>query len=142
MILIHITIAVLLIIYTIQDIRYKRIHILYGAAAAVLIIIMIFFQENPNIMLRLGGVLTGLVMYGFSIITKEQIGRGDAIVLMITGLGLGFWDNLNFFFFGLICATVYSIIRIIKYGFKRRETIPFMPFLFSGYLIMMVLQYS
>lgn len=139
---IHITIILLLIIYTIQDIRHKKINIIYGIIAAALILIYTCTSNINNLPISIGGAAVGIILYMFSIITKEQIGKGDAVLLMITGIGLGFWDNISFFFMSLMFAAFYSILKIIKNGFHKRQYIPFIPFMLSGYMLYIIIQYK
>lgn len=141
-IIIYITIGCLLIIYTIQDIRYKKIKIIYAIVAIPFLLLGIMLSEQRDFILRIMGVATGGMLYIFSILSREQLGKGDAIVLGITGFGLGFWNNLGFMLLGLLSAAVYSIVRMIIKGFRRKERIPLMPFLLMGYGFMMFLTLS
>jgi leader peptidase (prepilin peptidase)/N-methyltransferase len=67
--------------------------------------------------------------------TGGKIGMGDGILLCVTGIGLGFWNNLELFGVALFLAAVLSIILMILRVVDRKKSIPFIPFLFAGYLI-------
>lgn len=138
--IIYIALALLLIIYTIQDLRYKKIQLLYGIIAIPFIFLGIILLDNKEITSRIFGLITGVIFYLFSVLSKEQLGKGDAILLTITGLSLGVWDNLCFIFISLLFTAIYSIIRIIIKGFRKKESIPLMPFLLLGYISLLLLK--
>jgi len=137
--LITIIISVLLVIYTVQDVMNKKIHMAYSIAALFLLLISIILYKDYMVVQRLGGIMVGIAMYALSVITKEQIGKGDAYILMVTGLGLGFWNNMSFFFLSLLCACAFAIFKIMIKGYRKRETIPFVPFMLMGFLIFTLL---
>jgi leader peptidase (prepilin peptidase)/N-methyltransferase len=85
---------------------------------------------------RLGGAAIGGFVILTSMITSGKIGLGDGILLCITGLGLGFWGNLELFCLALSLAAGLSIMLLIFRLADRKKSIPFVPFLFVGYLIL------
>ena len=60
---------------------------------------------------------------------------GDGMLLCITGLGLGFWSNLELFAIALILAAIVSIFLLMLRLADRKKSIPFIPFLLIGYVI-------
>ena len=81
-----------------------------------------------------GGIAIGLAMLAFSIISKEKLGKGDAYVILISGLYLGFVDLLSLLWISFVYATIAGIIIIRKYDNSTSHEIPFIPFLLAGYL--------
>ena len=64
-------------------------------------------------------------------------GMGDAFIIMVTGLYLGFMDTLILLWISSVLAAVFGIITIRIYDNKEKE-LPFVPFLLIGFII----QYS
>ncbi len=85
-------------------------------------------------MSRLLGLATGLVLLLLGKLLKGQIGAGDGIILCITGFCLGFHDNLNLLFYGLTISAFVSLALLLLKRAGRKDTIPFIPFLFLSYL--------
>lgn len=77
-------------------------------------------------------------MIVISKITGGKIGMGDGILLCITGMGLGFWGNLELFGIALFFAAVVSILLLIFRLADRKKSIPFVPFLFFGYVFLLI----
>ena len=86
---------------------------------------------------RLDGIagrrLIGMIFIGISKITREAIGYGDSLAILILGIYLGVWGLLE------VLATSFFILGILALGFvtlrrKKSLAFPFYPFLTVGYL--------
>lgn len=133
-----IMLGALLLICAIQDLLKKRIYLWVICMGGITTVVCSVFVDNLGIMDRVGGLLVGLAIMLLSKITAGGIGMGDGILLCITGLGLGFWCNLELFGLALFLAAMISIILLILRRVDRKQTIPFVPFLFAGYLILSI----
>jgi leader peptidase (prepilin peptidase)/N-methyltransferase len=71
-------------------------------------------------------------------ITGGKIGMGDGLLLCVTGLGLGFWGNMELFAYALFAAAAVSVILLILRLADRKKSIPFVPFLLLSYLFLTV----
>jgi len=136
--LLLIILGILLLFCSVQDLWRKKIYIWILGAGAALILICLPFCENLILMSRVGGLIVGLTVILISKITAGKIGMGDGILLCVTGLGLGFWANMELFGIALSLAAVLSIVLLILRLVDRKKSIPFIPFLFVGYLILFV----
>lgn len=129
----YLLVALLLITESYFDIKTKKINIIFllfftvtGVAAAL------FFKQN-GVVSALLGALEGIILLGIAYVTKEGIGYGDGMVILGTGLILGWRNNILMFFAGLLFSSLFSIILLIK-DKNRKKRIPFIPFLTLGYL--------
>lgn len=122
----------------IQDIYKKKIALWIVAVGAVFIGICIPFSETFSLWDRIGGMAVGVVVVLISIATAGKIGLGDGLILCVTGLGLGFWGNMELFAVSLFAAAVISIILLILRIADRKKSIPFVPFLMAGYIVLLV----
>ena len=82
-----------------------------------------------------GGVMIGCVVLLFSYFSNEKIGIGDSLIIIVTGLFLGFADTLLLLWVSTIMAAIFGMIFIKKYGKEKDYEIPFVPFLLMGYLL-------
>ena len=128
----------LLLICAIQDFLKKRVYLWVIGVGTVLTIICLPFLKERSIIDCIGGLAVGLTIILISNITAGKIGMGDGIILCVTGVGLGFWTNLELFGVALLLAAVLSIILMIFRVIDRKKSIPFIPFLFAGYLIIVL----
>lgn len=134
-IIIRILMGVLLAVVTVQDIRWKKISVGIVLAAGVLLCICIPFSSGLYVIDRLLGLALGIGLVLLSLATGGKIGIGDGLVLAVTGIGLGFWNNIELFAIALTMAAVFSIGLLVLRKANRKKAIPFMPFLFGAYLI-------
>lgn len=131
-------IGLLLIIVSVQDIKWKRIRIGVVLLAAILLCICIPFCPILSVIDRIFGLSVGLGVVLISKATGGKIGIGDGLVLSVTGMGLGFWGNMELFALGLSLAAVFSIGLIALRKANRKKAIPFMPFLLISYLLLSI----
>jgi leader peptidase (prepilin peptidase)/N-methyltransferase len=127
--------GVLLLICTIQDLTKKRVYLWVIGIGSALTFICLPFIEKLSVANCIGGLAVGLVTLMISKMTDGKIGVGDGILLCVTGIGLGFWNNLELFGIALFLAAVISIFLLLSRIVDRKKSIPFIPFLFAGYLI-------
>jgi leader peptidase (prepilin peptidase)/N-methyltransferase len=125
----------LLLICAIQDLFKKRVYLWVIGIGAALTFICLPFLEKLSIADCIGGLTVGLITMLISKMTAGKIGMGDGILLCVTGIGLGFWNNLELFGIALFLAAVLSILLLLSRIVDRKKSIPFIPFLFAGYLI-------
>lgn len=123
---------------TIDDIRYRKIRAswvcLFGMVGVLL---HIFFGKN-SIYSMLGGAALGVIFYILSIVTKEKVGKGDALLIGVMGIFLGFAKTLEMIWLASILAGIVGCgLMIIKKKEKNYE-LPFVPFLLAGYLCILL----
>lgn len=133
---IKVVLVVLLLICGVQDIRKKKIFLWMILMGAVLIGICLPFCHTYSIFDRIGGAAVGISVVIISIATAGKIGMGDALLLCVTGLGLGFWGNLELFAIALLLASIISIVLLIIRLADRKKCIPFVPFLLVSYMFL------
>lgn len=119
-----------------EDIRWKRVGVMFILGFGVLGFILHLFFPAHTVPEILGGMAIGIVMFLISILSNESIGKGDALILTISGIYLGFWKNL-FLLFGA-CLLLGMVGMVYLARGKRRITLPFVPFLLATYLVILI----
>lgn len=125
-------------IYSWEDFRRRRIsteYLLIPAALGVILCVVGNSRSWPSILL---GILVGGGVLLAAVVTRERIGAGDGLLLTVTGLYLGGAGNLQLLMNGLFLAAVFSLSSMIFRRWKKSHEIPFVPFLFVGYLTIFV----
>jgi leader peptidase (prepilin peptidase)/N-methyltransferase len=136
----NITMGVMLLFCGVQDALKKKIYLWIIALGAILMGTVLPFSSALPIVERIGGVGIGVCVIIISKATGGKIGMGDGILLCITGLGLGFWGNLELFGFALFFAAIISILLLVFRLVDRKKSIPFVPFLFFAYILLMIVR--
>lgn len=125
-------------ICTYEDIRKKQVEVLSVLAFGILGVLIHMINQSTTILNILGGMAIGLVVYVISLLSKEKIGKGDALIIAISGIYIGFWDNLILFWGA---TTIAGMIGLIYIAFGRRnKELPFVPFLFITYVGILILK--
>lgn len=127
-----------LFICSIQDVKRKQIHIALLCIGMVTVMFGAMFFIDISIKNRLMGFLPGGLLLGLNLITKNQIGIADGIIVCIIGGALGFYISSGILLFALFLSAIISLILIVLKKVKRKTTIPFIPFLFAGYVGVLV----
>lgn len=129
-----------LMILSVMDWRTRHIprKILWIWSILGIIYLMVLWNcGKPDWLERCMGLGIGVLFLGVSRITNEAIGYGDSVVVFILGGFLGFWKLAEMlagaFFISGICA-------IVLVSTRRGKTMPFLPFLTFGYLIVLAEQ--
>lgn len=99
--------------------------------------IKVFINKEFGIWEIIGGVLIGFCAIGLSMVSREQIGRGDGLVIIAIGLVLGFRKCLFAVCMASIIMTLVSVIVLILRKGNRNTRLPFIPALFAGYVMCM-----
>ncbi len=137
--MIRIVLGVMLLFCGVQDLLYKKIYLWMIGVCAAVVIVCLPFCENLSVTERLGGCALGLGVILLSKATEGKIGLGDGILLCVTGLGLGFWTNAELFGIALSLAAAVSIVLLLMRRADRKKSIPFVPFLLTGYVILLTI---
>jgi len=134
--LVAIPLVALLAAITISDLLYKiipnKVNIFFFILFTV---IHLFYRPLPFSDYLLGVLAGGGLLLFIAIISRGGMGGGDIKLMAVVGMVIG-WKLtvLSFFLATLIGATVGLILLLAKVV-KRKEPIPFGPFLACGILI-------
>ncbi len=121
-----------------QDLRQKRVNIMiyagFGAAALVLAIFHMVSGRELYSWLDFGAsIFLGLGLLGIAALSKGAIGTGDGCFFAVSGLLLGFWENLALICYGILSCGLfclgYYVLGYVRGGANPgKRTVPFLPF--------------
>ncbi len=118
-----------------EDFREKKIHLLIPLAGGVTgILLQVIFRERTLGDLLLGSV-PGAVFLLLSLWGKGSVGSGDAMMLLVCGIYLGFWENIALLFLALWLTGITALFFIVIKRKGKHDRLPFLPFLAAAYLI-------
>ena len=82
----------------------------------------------------LGGVGVGVLLVAAAFLTGEAVGCGDGLLVCVTGLYLGIWENISLLLAGTaICALVMAAGLLLG-KIRRKDRFPLVPFLLLAYV--------
>lgn len=120
------------------DLRYKIVRVNWCCWFAIFCILYQIGICHTRIESIAAGAVLGGIIWIFSYITREAIGRGDGILLSSLGMGLGFRQGMQVFMLGLFFIMLAGIMLIIMKKVNLKERIPFVPFLFLGEVVLLI----
>ena len=121
-----------------QDWKEQQIHILLPVAAGLLGVFL--WLERPQFTLEelAGGVGIGMELLLTAWLSQGQVGAGDGVMIVVCGIFLGFWKNLELFFTALMFAALAALCLIIIKKKRRDYRMPFLPFVLAAYLVQLM----
>lgn len=126
-------IAVFLLLCACVDLRKRMIPLVIFMVAAIGSGIRLFVGA-VDWRLALGGGMVGVACLCISKITREGFGYGDSLLILFLGIAIGIWKILGVLLLAFLGAAVYSAGLLTIKKKSRRYRYPFVPFLFLGYL--------
>ena len=124
-----------LILWTWWDLRYRVICRWQGYLVAFSGVVWQGLTGQLFTASVIGGLALGTAVFGFSLLTRDRFGRGDAMVVWCLGLYLGFGQCLSVLMWGLLVASVVSLYLLWICKSSKDQSIPFIPCLAAGYLL-------
>lgn len=129
----------LLVFCTIEDVRKKRILLGPVFILGIVGLILHLYYRNISVCNMLAGCLIGVILLLVSKLTGGKIGIGDGLILIVTGIYLGYEDNVMLFMHGLLFCGIWSLLLLVLKKKKGSDEVPFVPFLLLAYLKMLLL---
>ena len=135
----RIGIFLLLILFSVEDIRHKAIvrwHFLLAIPWCVADLIMNTIMDSKISLLERGfGLLVGSIFLLLSHLTRGQLGMGDAYVILILCTILGIYQGMEVITYSFLLSAIIALILVTFFRYQKKRTIPFVPFLFGGFII-------
>lgn len=122
----------------VEDIRRRELASLQILIMGALGLALSFFcgaWKGPGMLLS---YLPGIVFLLIAHVCRECIGYGDGLVILCLGAYLSLGQILELCMVALTLAGLVALGLILVAHKGRRATLPFVPFLLAGYLILMV----
>ncbi len=119
------------------DFVKKEISVRFIVVMTAVCVIGALFNRNATLGDTVCGMSIGILVLLISQITREQIGRGDGIIITSIGMLLGIRGCFIIVCYAMLFMTFVSIGLILFKKAGRYTKVPFLPALFAGYAIYM-----
>ena len=127
-------------ICSIEDIRKKEIQSIRVLCFGIGGILLHLWQRNQSLYSMLGGIAVGAAVIILSLVSGGIIGIGDGLVLCVAGIYIGGINTMRLLLTGLFLSSLYALVLLFMHRKRRKDTIPFIPFLLAAYLILLILR--
>lgn len=131
--IVHICLIIILGVICVFDIKRKKIPVYMLIVLAAAGIISNFTVGEFDIEKRIIAMLPGMILLIVSMITKQQIGYGDGLIILIMGLYIDIDDILSIVLSSFLLSSIAAIILMTVFKKKKNFEMAFSPFLLIGY---------
>lgn len=117
--------------------------VLIGLGARVIIYLFEIFLSSEIKQVFISDLIGFAIGFGVfalvSVITKQALGFGDAKLFAVIGLTLGSFGTYSVMFTSVLVSAIVSIVLLIFKKRGRKDSIPFGPCIFLGYILTLLL---
>lgn len=131
--IVHICLIIIFGVICVFDIKRKKIPVYMLIILAAAGIISNFTVGEFDIEKRIIAMLPGMILLIVSMITKQQIGYGDGMIILIMGLYIDIDDILSIVLSSFLLSSIAAIILMTVFKKKKNFEMAFSPFLLIGY---------
>lgn len=128
-------VLIFLSICTIFDIKKKEIPLILAGAGIMAAVGFTIWQIGNGSILTAQAALSllpGLFFLLTGWCTKEKVGYGDGVLLLIIGLMAGFYQCLIGLCISLLLSAFFGVLLLFLHKAQRNSRLPFVPFLTIG----------
>lgn len=130
-----------LIMGSIWDLKERVIPVRLCVAALVGLAIEGAFGGDLFTAEKMAGMLIGVILCVISRVTEGQVGEGDGITFLISGLAVGFWENFLLLFDALSLSFIWSVGCLVRKKMSMQSRMPFVPFVLAAFGLRSMLAY-
>lgn len=134
-----VVLGVFLLIEGIRDLQKHKVSMITVMIAGILGVIFQFGIIQENGLKIIGGILIGIVLLLLAKMTREKIGYGDGWIFVVTGIYMGFRNNMYLLLLSLFLASLVSICLLVFKKVNKKTELPFVSFVLPGYLLLFVI---
>lgn len=116
------------------DIKNRTVSVM-AVVGMGLLLFLVRMNAGVEIKELLIGLLPGAFLLLTAVVTKERIGKGDGMAVCSLGVGYGVEDVLIILLSALFTAALTAIVLLVLRRADRKTELPFLPFLFCGWMV-------
>ena len=121
-----------------QDYRKRKINVYFLLTGGIIGLLFHLYSMEFGIIEILFGMGIGIMILLYGFLLGGGVGLADGMILIVSGIFLGFEKNLEVFIAGLFLVGITSLFLSVIKKKGRTYRIPFAPFLLVGYLVLMI----
>ncbi len=123
------------------DLKKRRIPLLILLIATLPAVPVNLLWSETHWLEMAGGALFGGVFLLLAVVTHEKIGYGDGFLIAALGLWLGIERIAVSTLLGMLAAGLTGVVLMIFKKKRRKDQLPFAPFLAVGCILRLILEF-
>ena len=130
--------GLILITQCVFDIKSKRLP-LWITGAGVGVGMILWMIEGSCDFMRFTSIIPGILCLVIAKVSREAIGYGDGLLLCMMGFYLECLTLIGICLWAFTLAGILGLFLLVTKRKKGKQEIPFVPFLFLGFLLEVIL---
>lgn len=126
-------------IMSVEDIRKKGIKRLWLIGLGIVGLIFTIADAEVLCVSFLLRFVPGVVFVLLAWATREQIGMGDALLILVMGWYLNAIELVDVCLLAFFIAGLVALVLLIVIRKSKKFELPMVPFIFAGYVVMLCL---
>ncbi|MCR4782851.1 MAG: A24 family peptidase [Lachnospiraceae bacterium] len=121
-----------------EDMKTHKIRDLLILLFSIIGIMFHLIYQRLDVLDMIGGMAVGGAIYLYSICSNGKIGKGDALVFVLTGIYLGLKNNMLLVWGSALILSVFGMGACLVGKKKITDKIAFVPFIFLTYFLILL----
>lgn len=131
-------ISICLFVCAVCDLKNRTIPV-WILGIAQICSFLVFLEQNDSMRLEgILGALLGVCFFVISKVSREAVGYGDSWIVFLLGLAFGVKNLLWILAISSCLCAMVSLFLLLARKWKKEHRLPFVPFLWMGYLGVML----
>ncbi len=126
-------------IMSVEDIRKKGIKRLWLIGLGIVGLIFTIADAEVLCVSFLLRFVPGVVFVLLAWATREQIGMGDALLILVMGWYLNAIELVDVCLLAFFIAGLVALVLLVVIRKSKKFELPMVPFIFAGYVVMLCL---
>ena len=126
-------------IMSVEDIRKKGIKRLWLIGLGIVGLIFTIADAEVLCVSFLLRFVPGVVIVLLAWATREQIGMGDALLILVMGWYLNAIELVDVCLLAFFIAGLVALVLLVVIKKSKKFELPMVPFIFAGYVVMLCL---
>ena len=135
----NVLVGIMLTVCAIEDWYTKKITVLWPVTGMMIAVVIRLSDGSFFAWEYWIGVLIGMFIFLLAIVSREQIGKGDGLVLVVCGFCLGWKQILSLVLGAMIMFLIVGVMSIVYRNKSRNTVMAYLPFLWAIFMISLII---
>lgn len=127
-----------LVICSYVDIRYRKVEKKIAGIYAAAVLAGRLLEGGNGMASFFTGLVPGILFLFLSFVTRQGLGYGDSILILILGTSAGIEAEIEILLLAFGLSGIWAVVLLLRKRGNIRQEFPFVPFLLAGTVLKMI----
>lgn len=134
----NIATVIVLIICSYVDIRQRKVEKRIAGIYAAAVLAGRLAEGGTGLVALFTGLVPGILFLFLSFVTRQGIGYGDSILILLLGASVGIEAELEILLLAFALSGIWAVALLFRKKGNVQQEFPFVPFLLAGAVLEMI----